>query len=80
MPLFDYRCRACQHEFESLVRGGVTPPCPACGSGDLEKLPSLFAVDSASTRTTARTRSMPKALSEHRDKDRGEIEDFHRNH
>jgi putative FmdB family regulatory protein len=80
MPLFDYRCTACRHEFEALVRGGVTPPCPACGSAALEKLPSLFAVDSDSTRTTARAKSMPKAVGTHREKERGEIEDFHRNH
>ena len=80
MPLFDYRCTACRHEFEALVRGEAVPPCPACGSQELERLPSMFAVSSEATRASARTKAMPKAVDTHRQKERGEIEDFHRNH
>ena len=43
MPLFDFRCRACGHEFEALVRTGSTPACPACAAEDLERLMSSFA-------------------------------------
>lgn len=46
MPLFEYRCRECNHEFELLVRGGTVPACSACGSVDLEKILSMFAVSS----------------------------------
>jgi putative FmdB family regulatory protein len=35
--MFDYHCSACGHEFESLVRTGDTPVCPACQSTTLEK-------------------------------------------
>lgn len=49
MPLFEYRCRQCQHAFEALVRstsdGASGPTCPACQSGELEKLLSVFAVN-----------------------------------
>ena len=39
MPLFEFRCRGCQAEFEALVRSQDPPPaCPSCKSGDLEKL------------------------------------------
>lgn len=37
MPLFTYRCTACENAFESLVRSGETPVCPSCGSEALEK-------------------------------------------
>lgn len=37
MPIYEYVCRACKHEFEALVRAADTPACDACGSKDLEK-------------------------------------------
>jgi putative FmdB family regulatory protein len=39
MPLYEYRCAACRHEFEALVRAqDPAPTCPSCKSSDLEKL------------------------------------------
>lgn len=38
MPLFEYRCDACEHEFEQLVRAGETIECPSCQGRKLEKL------------------------------------------
>jgi putative FmdB family regulatory protein len=49
MPLFDFRCRQCGHEFEALVRAGHSVTC-TCGSSDLEQLPSGFAVSSSTIR------------------------------
>ena len=46
MPLYLYTCRACGHEFETLVRAGSEPACPSCQSGDLERQISTFAVKS----------------------------------
>ena len=47
MPLYDYACRACGHEFEVLVRGTDAPSgCPECKSQDLERLLSTFAMSS----------------------------------
>ena len=43
MPLFNFRCRACGHEAELLVRPSEAPSCPSCGAGDLERLVSLVA-------------------------------------
>ena len=37
MPLYLYTCRACDHEFETLVRAGSEPACPSCKSSDLER-------------------------------------------
>jgi putative FmdB family regulatory protein len=49
MPLFDFRCRQCGHEFEALVRTGHPAVC-SCGGTDLEQLPSGFAVSSSTSR------------------------------
>ena len=43
MPLYDFRCRACAEEFEELVSPSTTPPCPACGATDVERLLGSFA-------------------------------------
>jgi putative FmdB family regulatory protein len=43
MPLFEYACRSCDREFETLVRASETPECPACGGTDLERRLSVFA-------------------------------------
>jgi len=43
VPLYDFRCRACQARFEARCGADALAPCPACGSGDTERLPSAFA-------------------------------------
>jgi putative FmdB family regulatory protein len=43
MPIFDFRCRKCGHEFEDLVMGSEQPACPRCGSKKLQKQPSAVA-------------------------------------
>ncbi len=43
MPLFEYACKECTHEFEALVRGSDTPECPACHATALERRLSTFA-------------------------------------
>ena len=52
MPLYDYSCKKCGHEFEVLVRPGSSDPlaCTACRSDDIERLLSGFAVSSEHTR------------------------------
>lgn len=49
MPIYEYVCQSCHHEFEALVLGGKTPVCKSCGGGDLERLLSLPNVKSEST-------------------------------
>lgn len=41
MPLFEYRCKKCGHQFEVLVRGSESPECPSCHSRGLDKLMSV---------------------------------------
>jgi putative FmdB family regulatory protein len=43
MPVYEYVCRKCAHEFEELVLGRETPACPECASTKLEKKFSVFA-------------------------------------
>ncbi len=39
MPIFEYHCEACNHEFEELVmKDGDVVRCPACGSDRTGKL------------------------------------------
>jgi putative FmdB family regulatory protein len=47
MPIFEYACRACGHEFETLVRTSDTPSCSSCGSPELDKKLSVFAAPAA---------------------------------
>jgi putative FmdB family regulatory protein len=53
MPIYEYSCRSCQTQFETLVRGGETPVCVACGSTELERIVSLPAVSSDDSRARA---------------------------
>lgn len=43
MPLYEYTCRKCQHNFETLVtsRTATKVACPKCESSDLDQLIGL---------------------------------------
>jgi len=43
VPLYDFRCRACNARFEERTRYGELPPCPACGADETERELSPFA-------------------------------------
>lgn len=53
MPIFDFVCTDCQHQFEALVRGSTAPACPKCHSTSLEKQLSLPALKTDATRGLA---------------------------
>lgn len=53
MPIFEYRCRACDHRFEVIVNRSTKPLCPACESAELDKQLSVFAVGPAASATPA---------------------------
>jgi putative FmdB family regulatory protein len=44
MPIFEYICKDCHHEFEALVFGKQKAVCPKCESKKLEPQLSVFAV------------------------------------
>ncbi len=57
MPIFDFYCKKCDRTFELLVRGSVTPVCPECGGGDLEKQVSRPAAPGKTAALLARGRA-----------------------
>ena len=51
MPLYDYECRKCGNQFEVLVRpGSPTPACTECGSEEIERQLTSFAVSTEGSR------------------------------
>src|SRR3954447_21660218 len=46
MPLYEYRCEACGHQFEKIQRFSDDPisVCPSCGAGPVVKLLSSPAI------------------------------------
>lgn len=54
MPIYEYRCNACDQRVEVMVRsGGASPSCPDCGSPLTDKLFSVPHILSAETRRPA---------------------------
>jgi len=50
MPLYEYECKACGEQFETLVsskKKDESKTCPACGSKNSERMLSTFAVGTA---------------------------------
>ena len=64
MPIYEYQCRACGHEFEFLLLPSqpATAACPKCQGRDLERLLSGFAVNSAEL-SQARVQKARKRLA-----------------
>jgi putative FmdB family regulatory protein len=48
MPIFEYICQECDHEFEALVFGRDKAECPKCHSQKLAAQLSVFAVSAKS--------------------------------
>lgn len=80
MPLFDFRCRVCQTQFESLVRaasyGDSPTTCPSCQSQDLERLLAAFAVSSAERTRASAAAKNAKAASVARKDNIAELHDI----
>jgi putative FmdB family regulatory protein len=54
MPIYEYACKRCAAQFEFLVLRGKEPAaCTACGDTHIERLLSLPAVKSESTKAQA---------------------------
>jgi len=51
MPIYEYRCRACDHVFEAirpLGDAGQDLTCPTCGERSPERILSVFAARAGS--------------------------------
>ena len=56
MPIYVFRCEACEERFEELMQSSDDPPpCPKCGSGETIRLLSGFS-----------TRWKPSSVNWHR--------------
>jgi len=52
MPLYEYECDECGERFEALVSAGKkddTKTCPECGCAETKRVPSTFAMGTASS-------------------------------
>ncbi len=49
MPIFEYICKECRHQFEALVYGKEKAACPKCHATKLEPQLSVFAVSAKSS-------------------------------
>jgi putative FmdB family regulatory protein len=68
MPLYDFRCRGCGHDFEALVRtGDDVPACPSCNGRDIERLLSRFAVSYAEKTQAAARDSRKRQIAGRKD-------------
>jgi putative FmdB family regulatory protein len=44
MPIFEYVCQKCHHQFEALIYGKEKVECPKCHATKLDPQLSVFAV------------------------------------
>ncbi|HLC27499.1 MAG TPA: zinc ribbon domain-containing protein [bacterium] len=48
MPIYEYRCRSCENDFETLVMNSrAVVSCPGCGGHELERKLSIFGFQSS---------------------------------
>ena len=80
MPIYEYQCKDCGHEFEQVVLPKATPKCPECESVELERLLSHFAVSSEGTRQTNLQSARKQSRKTQRDKAHAEHEAMHHHH
>jgi putative FmdB family regulatory protein len=77
MPIYEFKCRACSHGFEALVRRGDSPDCPECGAEDLETLISLPAVSTQKTRDRSFAKARQRGESLRKEKAQAQAEYEH---
>ena len=59
MPIFEYICKECEHEFEALVYGSQKAGCPKCHSKKLTSKLSVFAVSAKGSPVAASASPSP---------------------
>ena len=82
MPIYEYECNGCGHRFEYLVlpSSSDAPECPSCKKKDLQRLISLCAVSSESTREAHLAKAKKKAESVRKDKAYEDHKAYHAEH
>lgn len=80
MPIYEYTCKQCTHEFEVLVLKGKEPAsCPQCQGADLERLFSLPSVrgDGTKEKMLRGARARDKKIGAEREHAQREYEKNH---
>ena len=78
MPIYEFTCRGCHQEFEQLILpwkpdAERIPVCPSCQSQDVEKMMSVFAMNSDTLRKTHLATARKKARKVKQEKDTEEF-------
>lgn len=77
MPIYEYQCRHCGHQFEYLVlRNSPAAKCPSCGKKNLTQLISMFAASSEATRKANFTAARNRAKSMQKEKNYEEAKEL----
>ena len=61
MPIFEYICKECDHQFEALVYGKQKAACPKCHTTKLAPQLSVFAVSAKGASAASSRSSAPGA-------------------
>lgn len=78
MPVFEYKCRKCGHQFEYLVlHSSPRPECPTCHEQDLEQLISLCSMSSEATKQANLGAAQAKAAAVRNERQRQEHANLH---
>ncbi|NQT24056.1 zinc ribbon domain-containing protein [candidate division KSB1 bacterium] len=64
MPIFEFKCNTCGTVSEMLVKGAYKQPVCSCGSNDMKKLISVFAVSEGQSSTQSSCSDGSCALSQ----------------
>jgi putative FmdB family regulatory protein len=78
MPIFEYECIECEQQFEHLQRvGSPLVVCPACGAEHVQRVVSLCAVSSESSRAANLSAAHQRAAASRQEKQRSEHTQHH---
>lgn len=81
MPIYEYRCLGCGHQFELLILKASTPvACPSCATDSVERMLSMFAVSSESSRkaSTASAYTYNNTLNAKQEPDKPRVQIEHK--
>jgi putative FmdB family regulatory protein len=78
MPIYEYKCRSCGRQFEYLILSSTpAPKCPSCKKKDLERLISLSAVSSESSRQASLSAAHKRAAIARKEKQHEDHQHLH---
>jgi putative FmdB family regulatory protein len=68
MPIYEFSCTKCGHEFEKLVKSmtsDLAAECPKCGSAQTQRALSTFAVGAEAPKSSPRGAGMCERCNGH---------------